>query len=142
MELEALRHSLRDAEVAFAADGTKLASASALKLARVAHLRLLSIGALPNIANRLLSPLFGLFPFNALLVHHFSSPPDQPVVGTAFIRALHRRYLPRSWAAISVADPLDPVSKGLDLLWGATGRIHLVVKGDEAVDQSCPSYLP
>lgn len=113
-------------------------------MARIARLRLLSLSlrALPNMANRLLSPLFGLFPLNTLLVHHYFSPADQPAVGAALIRALYRRYLPRSGAAIIVADPLDPISKGLDLLWGLTGLVHLVVRSEQTVDQSRPSYLP
>ncbi|MBI2953408.1 MAG: GNAT family N-acetyltransferase [Chloroflexi bacterium] len=141
-ELETLRRSPRDIEVALTTEGTALAAASALEVARIARLRLVGLRGLPNLVNRLLSPLFGLFPLNALLVHHYFSPPDQPAVGAALIQALHRRYLPPSWAAIIVVDPLDPVSNALDLLWGISGRVHLVVKGDESIDRSRPSYLP
>lgn len=141
VELEALQHSLRDTEIALSEDRTVLAAASAFEVARFARLRLLGFRALPNLVNRLLAPLFGLLPLNALLVRHYVFPPSQPALGGALIQTLQRRYLPRSPAAIVTADPLDPVWQGLDSLWGVTGRVHLVVKSDEPVDQARPSYL-
>lgn len=139
-ELEGLGHSPGDIEVALAKDGTVLAAASALEVPRIARLRLLGLRALPDLANRLLRPLFGLLPINTLLVRQYAFPAAEPAIGVALIRALHRRYLPRTWAATVAADPLDPIWEGLDRLWGITGRVHLVVKSDEPVDQSRPSY--
>lgn len=142
VEMEAPGHSLRDTEVALSEDGTVLAAASALEVARIARLRLLGLRALPSGANRLLAPLFGLLPLNVLLVQQYAFPPDQPAIAAALIRALQRRYLPRSWAAMVVADPLDGIWRGLDPVWGITGRIHLVEKSDRPVDQARPACLP
>jgi len=140
--LQAMGHSLHDTGLALSPDGTVLAAASAFELARLARLRLLRLRALPDRANRLLAPLFALLPLNVLLLHHLVCSPDQPALAASLVRALHRRYLPRSWTALAIADPLDPVWPGLDWLWGITGRVHLVAKSDQPLDQARPACHP
>lgn len=139
-EFDLLRHSPHDFEIAMGEDGTVLAAAGGLDLARVARLRLLDFRLLPGRVNRLLAPLFGLIPLNLLLIRYFVSSPDRAHAGSAVLRQLARRSSPSPWVAV-VADPLDPIWGGVGV-WGITGRVHLVVRSEEPIDQSRPSYIP
>ncbi len=141
-ELDALRHAAPDCELALAENGTVLAAACGLELARVARLRLLGIRPLPGPAARLLVPLFGLIPLNPILVRHCAFPADQPAASVAVLHGLCRRYLPRSWAPIVTADPLDPLWEAVDSIRGVAGRVHLVVRTEGPVDETRPSHIP
>lgn len=141
-EFDALRHAAPDCQLALAEDGAVLAATCGLELSRVARLRLLGIRPFPGLATHLLAPLLGLIPLNPVLVRYCAFPTDQPATAVAVLHGLHRRYLPSSWATIVTADPLDPVWQAVDSIWGVAGRVHLVVRTEEPVDQARPSYIP
>lgn len=140
-ELELPFHSLNDVVIAFKEDETVLAAASAMVMNRLARLQLVGLGFLPERANRLVAPLSRLSPISTILIRNCVFPPDRPDIGAALIQALHRRYFPSSWTAIATADSLDPAWRALRHLMGITGRVHLVARSDEPIDQGRPSHL-